>query len=73
MFRPLKGIILFAFGIFAVADSLLGIVQKSSGPVRWVYLVLGLYLVVRGLFIMKPFAKERIAAAKRVDKPQEEA
>jgi hypothetical protein len=73
MFRPLKGVVLFAFGIFAVADSFFGIVQKSAGPVRWLYLGLGLYLVARGLFIMMPFIKERIAAEKEAEKPQEKA
>ncbi|MGH7496581.1 MAG: hypothetical protein ACREOO_29880 [bacterium] len=72
MFRPLKGAVLFAFGVFAVADSFLGIVQKSTGSVRWLYFVLGVYLVVRGLFILKPFIQERIAREKNLQKPQEE-
>jgi hypothetical protein len=71
MFRPLKGVILFAFGAFAVADSFLGIVQQSTGQVRWLYLGLGIYLVVRGLFILKPMIQARLASAKDVQKPQD--
>jgi hypothetical protein len=68
MFRQLKGVVLFAFGAFAVADSFLGIVQKSSGPIRWVYFGLGAYLVVRGLFIIKSSFQKRAPEAKEVEK-----
>lgn len=68
MFRQLKGVVLFAFGAFAVADSFLGIVQKSTGPIRWVYFSLGAYLIVRGLFIIRASVQKRTPKTNEIEK-----
>ncbi len=61
MFPELKGLVLFVFGAFVIADTFLGFVQKSAGTLRVLYCVLGLYLVVRGLILMKPLLRKRTA------------
>ncbi len=58
MKRPIWGIILFAFGLMVVADGWLGFVQKNVGVLRWIYTGLGAVLVVRGLYVWRPFRKQ---------------
>jgi hypothetical protein len=48
---------LFVLGVLVVADGLGGFVQKNTGLLRWIYAGLGALLVVRGLFVWRPFRK----------------
>ncbi|MDZ7288337.1 MAG: hypothetical protein ONB44_00185 [candidate division KSB1 bacterium] len=54
MNRQIWGIALFVLGLMVIADGLLGFVQKNTGLMRWIYLALGAWLVVRGLYVWWP-------------------
>jgi hypothetical protein len=58
MNRQIWGIALFALGSLVIADGLLGLVQQNTGTTRWIYIGLGAFLVVRGLFVWWPFRKQ---------------
>jgi hypothetical protein len=50
---------LFVLGLLVVADGLLGVVQQNTGTIRLIYIGLGAFLVVRGLYVWWPFGRQR--------------
>lgn len=51
MNRQIWGAALFLLGLLVVADGLFGLVQQNTGMIRFVYMGLGIILVIRGLFL----------------------
>lgn len=59
MSRQIWGMALFVLGLLVVADGLLGVVQQNTGTIRLIYIGLGAFLVVRGLYVWWPFGRQR--------------
>jgi hypothetical protein len=57
MNRQIWGVALFALGLLVIADGLFRVVQQNIGMVRWIYMGLGAFLVVRGIYVWWPFGK----------------
>ena len=57
MNHPIRGIVLFVLGLMVIADGLFGFIQRNTGLTRWLYIGLGALLVVRGLYVWRPFKK----------------
>lgn len=55
MIAQLWGVTLMTLGLLVITDGYLGIVQQNTGLLRWLYMSLGLVLVIRGFMIMWPF------------------
>ena len=59
MNRQIWGVALFVLGLLVAATGLLDVVQMKADIYRWIYIGLGAYLVVRGLYVWWPFSRKK--------------
>jgi threonine/homoserine/homoserine lactone efflux protein len=59
MNRQIRGFVLLGLGAFVIADGVASFIQKNTGAIRWIYIGLGAVLIVRGLFVLRPFRKNQ--------------
>lgn len=62
MSQKLWGVTLFTLGMLVIADGYLQIVRQSQGAFRWVYIALGVLLIVRGLILFQTVKKKSRAS-----------
>lgn len=58
MMTRIWGMALFMLGLLVVAEGSFQILQKNTGFTRWLYIGLGLVLVVRGIMVSWPSTKK---------------
>ncbi|MDZ7266569.1 MAG: hypothetical protein ONB48_03155 [candidate division KSB1 bacterium] len=58
MFMRLWGSALLLLGLSVIAEGSFHLLQRDSGLPRWLYVALGVVLVVRGLYLTWPFHKQ---------------
>lgn len=58
MMTRIWGMALLMLGLLVVAEGSFQILQKNTGFTRWLYIGLGLFLVVRGIMVSWPSRKK---------------
>ncbi len=54
----LWGFAMLVLGLLVIAEGSFRLLQRDTGPPRWIYVALGVLLVVRGLYLTWPFRKQ---------------
>ena len=57
MISQIWGVALLLLGLLVIADGYLQYIQQNTGFYRWVYIGLGVFLVIRGLYLWSPFSR----------------
>lgn len=59
MLNHIWGATMLLLGLLVVADGYLQYLHKTTGPLRWLYVFLGVVLVLRGIYLSWPFTKRQ--------------
>ena len=54
MGSQLWGISLLMLGLLVIMDGYIQYIQQQSGTMRWIYIALGVLLVIRGFYLWWP-------------------